>query len=69
MSDPMTLEDDPLKALHEIAGYLRCISFHPSRKTFGCDGELSGYSQTEEYLQGCLEIADECERIINKGKD
>ena len=61
--NPMTLSDAPQKALKEIAGYLRCVSTR-EREVKSEDGELLGYYQTPEYLQGCLDIADECERII-----
>lgn len=66
--NPMTLESDPFKALKEITGYLRCISTE-GREVNTPDGELKGYWQTPEYLQGCLNIANECERIRNGKSD
>lgn len=60
---PMTLCDEPKAALKEIAGYLRCVSTK-GREIKDGDGELLGYWQTPEYLQGCLDIAAECERIV-----
>ncbi len=66
--EPMTLEtDEPNEALRQIANYLRCLSMKDYRavtNSFSSDHvELLGYWQTEEYLQGLLEIADECDRI------
>lgn len=63
--DPMTLDtDDPVEALRQIASYLRCLEMKPGRKVTTEDGtEILGYWQQTEYLQGLLEIADECDRI------
>jgi hypothetical protein len=66
--NPMTLENDPIKALKEIAGYLRCVSTN-GREVKTVDGKLEGYWQTPEFLQGCLDIAKECERIRNDHND
>ena len=66
--NPITLENDPIKALKEIAGYLRCLSTR-GREHRSPDGELEGYWQTPEFLQGCLDIANECERICTGQAD
>jgi hypothetical protein len=69
-NDPMTLEtNDPKEALRQIASYLRCVKMTGSRavkEPYSSDHiELLGYWQTEAYLNGLLELADECDRIIN----
>jgi len=61
----MTLCDNPIDAMQEIASYLRCVNCQPQRKALDRYGDLAGFWQTPEYLDGCLEIADECERIIS----
>ncbi len=67
-NDPMTLDtDEPKEALRQIAGYLRCVTVNKDRAVIK-NGEIVGYFQTEEYLKGLLEIADECDRIIAVGK-
>lgn len=60
--NPMILESDPIKALKEISGYLRCVSTS-GREVKSAEGELESYWQTPEFLQGLLDIADECDRI------
>lgn len=63
-NDPMTLDtDEPKEALRQIANYLRCMMMTRCRAVVR-EGEIVGYYQTEEYLKGLLEIADECDRII-----
>ena len=65
MSEPITLENEPLAALHEIKGYLRSLSKTHGRKVIDqTTGEIDGYWQTAEWLDGLLDIANECERII-----
>jgi hypothetical protein len=66
--NPIKLESDPIKALKEITGYLRCVSTR-GREVNTLEGELEGYWQTPEFLQGCLDIANECERIRNGQTD
>lgn len=63
--EPMTLDtNDPVEALRQIASYLRCLEMKSGRKVTTEDGtEILGYWQQTEYLQGLLEIADECDRI------
>lgn len=64
-SDPIKLPDDPLKAMHEIKGYLRSLSKAHCRAAYDShDEEIVGYWQTEEWLDGLLDIANECERIL-----
>jgi len=69
MSDSMTLSDDPKKALHEIAGYLRSVSMGSNRAVWDTEEskEIIGYYQRTEWLMGLLEIADECDRIVLVG--
>nr|BDD48048.1 hypothetical protein 2 [Pseudomonadaceae bacterium] len=61
--DPIDLDDNPAVAFREIAGYLRSINMTNERvhidKPFG---EVVGYWQSPEYLQGLLDIANECIR-------
>lgn len=63
--EPMTLDtEDPVEALRQIASYLRCVDMKSGRKIMTEDkSEILGYWQQTEYLQGLLEIADECDRI------
>lgn len=66
---PMQLEtNDPKEALQVIANYLRTVSLKDSRRVverFSFDHvETLGFWQSTEWLEGLLEIADECDRII-----
>ena len=61
--EPMTLDtDDANEALKQIAGYLRTVDLSSTRSVV-INHEFVGYWQCEEWLQGLLEIADECDRI------
>lgn len=62
--DPMTLQDDPFEALHEIASYLGSLSKSSDRAVRPNGEEIEGYWQTDEWLSGLEEIASECARII-----
>ncbi len=68
--EKIKLSDDPKVALEEIGAYLRSISMNMERavteKEENGDSYVVGYYQTTEYLVGCLEIAEECERISKK---
>lgn len=68
--EPMTIDtDDPNEALRQIANYLRtvCIQDHRAVKAGpDYDQKIVGYYQLTEWLQGLLEIAEECERIRSK---
>ncbi len=65
--NPITLANDPIEALKEIASYLTSINYSKQHEVIekDDDGEsyLVGYVQMPEYLQGCVEIVAECERI------
>lgn len=68
---PIKLSDDPIKALDEIADYLKAINYSKDREVVeDDDGEpfLVGYAQTPEYLQGCVDIFHECRRIVAQEK-
>ncbi|ARN69164.1 hypothetical protein FORC36_4647 (plasmid) [Vibrio vulnificus] len=85
MSDhKLVLSDDPKKALKEIASYLRSVNTSPDRvvtETYDCEcgepqrcdcekeSEIVGYWQTPEYLEGLMEMADECERISSPASE
>ncbi len=61
--EPMTLDtDDAKEALRQIANYLRTVSFCPSREVL-LDNEPEGFYQRTEWLQGLIEIANECDRV------
>ncbi|MFK5914038.1 MAG: hypothetical protein QM484_06660 [Woeseiaceae bacterium] len=70
MSEPIILENDPLSALHEISNYLRSLSMSNDRKVIdkGTD-EIDGYWQSTEWLEGLLDIANECDRIVDVNKE
>ena len=60
MSEPITLENEPLTALHEIGSYLRSLSMSEDRKVIDIEtNEIDGYWQTKEWLEGLLDIAKE----------
>lgn len=75
----MTLPDEPLEALSQIAGYLRTVNMRrgdaiceverdgQSRLSIGTssleDPSIIGHWQCKEWLEGLLELADECDRI------
>lgn len=64
---PITLSDDPIKALEEIASYLSAVNYSMDRKVVEEDGGepfIVGFIQTPEYLQGCVDIVLECRRIV-----
>lgn len=66
--DPIKLNDDPLKALGEVSGYLSSINYGKQHEVIESDDGtpyVVGYWQTPEYLQGIVEIHQECKRIIN----
>jgi hypothetical protein len=64
MDDKMTLEtNDPKEALRQIANYLRTVNMSRERAVVS-DGELHGFWQCTEWLEGLKEIADECDRIL-----
>lgn len=56
------LSNDPVYALSQIAGYLRTMRKAPGRR-LKFDEINTVYWQTEEWLDGLIEIADECDRI------
>lgn len=64
--DPIELPDDPLAALGEIKGYLRSLNKteHRAVRDPVITSDIWGYWQTPEWLDGLLDIANECERII-----
>jgi hypothetical protein len=59
----MTLSLDPKIALGEISSYLRTLSTKSDRAVKQ-DGEIVGFWQTGEWLDGLIEIADECDKIM-----
>lgn len=63
---PVTLPDDPRKALAEIAAYLRTVQRGPDRSVRDpvhyADG-IIGQWQTPEWLDGLVDIALECDRL------
>ena len=65
--DPMTLPDEPGEAMRDAASYLRCVSTH-GREVRDSEGNLLGYWQTPEYLQGCLDVAAELDRVVGLKK-
>lgn len=65
--DPMVLPDEPDESMREAASYLRCVSTH-GREVRDSEGNLLGYWQTPEYLQGCLDVADELDRVAGRLK-
>jgi len=66
--DPVKFDTkDPKEALRQIVGYLRTVNMNPDR-AFLEDGETLGYWQCTEWLEGLLEIADECDSL-NKQED
>lgn len=63
--EPMTIDtDEPKEALRQIASYLRTVTMHKSRAVLDEEGNIEGYYQLTEWLQGLIEIAGECDRII-----
>ena len=70
-AQPIKLSDDPIKALEEIADYLKAINYSKEREVVEDDeGEpfIVGFIQTPEYLQGCVDIVHECRRIVAQEK-
>jgi hypothetical protein len=75
----ITLSNNPVEALHEIASYLRTVRMDKRNAVgeFEKDGnsrdmvaplqpdhpQLIGYFQLTGWLQGLIDIADECERV------
>jgi hypothetical protein len=61
---------DPFKsvaaALSEVAGYLREARRDSARAVKDKTGEVLGYWQTPEWLQGLSEIGRECQRIADE---
>ena len=69
MNKPITLESESLAALHEISSYLRSLSMSNDRKVIEEEtSEIDGYWQTTEWLEGLIDIANECDRIIEFNK-
>lgn len=70
MTDKIVLPDDPKKALLDIAGYLSSVHVGKYHEVKNPEtGEIDGYWQTAEYLEGCLEIEQECRRITSEPSD
>ena len=63
MIDPIKLPDNIPEALNDIAKYLKWVNMGIFRAVHDTDGDVMGYYQTTKYLQGLLDIADECERL------
>ena len=57
MSEKIELPKDPKRAMHEASSYINCISTNGDRAVKDCDGEIIGYYQLTEYLDGLKDIA------------
>lgn len=60
----MMLSNDPIIALAEIAAYLNTLRLE-GREVYK-DGELLGYWQTSEWLEGLLEIAKKAQTVARQ---
>jgi len=58
------LSNDPKEALKEVASYLRTAKRTNDRRVIQ-DGEVVGYWQCPDWIDGLHQIAEECERLTD----
>ena len=62
--ESLKLPDDPVRALAEVAGYIRTLRLGPDQRvSHGDDGREMGYWKTTEWWNGLATIGEECWRV------